>query len=160
MPPIAPQVVLEPTDPCSDEAAQLIDEMCSEVGGRYHDVKTASTPPQIEPLGAGSKFLLARCAGKAVGCAGLIDMGGAAAEVKRMYVAPSFRRRGIARLLLEGLERVATETGYKILRLETGVRQREAIALYESYGFQRIPAYGCHVGDPLSLCFEKKLPSG
>jgi putative acetyltransferase len=79
------------------------------------------------------------------------------AEVRRMYVAPSLRRKGIGRQLLATLERIALQFGYSTLRLETGVRQAEAIALYESRGFYRIPAYGVHVDDPLSICFEKKL---
>ena len=157
MPWAALQVLLESTDPRSEEASHLLQQMRSEVVGRYHDVMTVSTPPQIEPLGDGCVFLIARWEGKPVGCAGLRDMGGGAAEVKRMYVAPPFRRRGIARLLLEALERLATQSGYSTLRLETGTRQPEAIALYQAHAFQRIPAYGRHVGDPLSICFEKRI---
>jgi GNAT superfamily N-acetyltransferase len=157
MPRAAPQVLLESIDPCSEEALLLLQQMRSEVMGRYYDVLTVSTPPQIEPLVDGSVFLVARWEGNPVGCAGLRDMGGGVAEVKRMYVAPPFRRRGIARLLLEALERLAAQSSYSTLRLETGIRQPEAIALYESHAFQRIPAYGCHIGDPLSICFEKGI---
>ena len=79
------------------------------------------------------------------------------AEVRRVYVAPSVRRRGIARRLLAELEGKAIKLGYAIVRLETGNRQPEATALYESCGFRRIAPYGSHVDDPLSICFEKKL---
>jgi len=72
-----------------------------------------------------------------------------------MYVAPAVRRRGIARRMLGELERRAANFGYRVLRLETGNRQPEAISLYESYGFQRIAPYGKHANDPLSICFEK-----
>lgn len=74
-----------------------------------------------------------------------------------MYVAPDVRRGGVGRGLLAEMERLAIEFGYRILRLETGNRQPEAIALYESSGFRRIAPYGCHVGDPLSVCFEKSV---
>ena len=74
-----------------------------------------------------------------------------------MYVAPSVRRRGLARRLLAELEEKAIKLGYAIVRLETGNRQPEAIALYESCGFRRIAPYGSHVDDPLSICFEKRV---
>jgi ribosomal protein S18 acetylase RimI-like enzyme len=59
---------------------------------------------------------------------------------------------------LTALEKLASQYGYNTLRLETGTRQPEAISLYESFGFHRIPPYGRYVGDPLSLCFEKRVP--
>lgn len=80
-----------------------------------------------------------------------------AGEVRRMYVAPSVRRQGIGRRLLIALEQAASEFGYHTLRLETGHRQPEAMALYESYGFRRIAPYGCHSDRPLSICYEKRV---
>ncbi len=74
-----------------------------------------------------------------------------------MYVLRSVRRRGVGRRLLAELEARAAMFGFTALRLETGNRQPEAIALYESSGFQRIAPYGSHVDDPLSICFEKAL---
>ncbi len=58
---------------------------------------------------------------------------------------------------LAALEQMALKFGYLTLRLETGARQPEAIALYESHGFHRIPPYGPYVDDPLNICFEKEL---
>jgi ribosomal protein S18 acetylase RimI-like enzyme len=85
-------------------------------------------------------------------------LGAGVGEVKRMYVAPAFRGRGIARALLRALEAAAGRLGVAVLRLETGTRQPEAIGLYEAAGYARIPAFGEYVGDPLSVCFEKRLP--
>ena len=79
------------------------------------------------------------------------------AEVKRMYVVKSARRKGIGRALLAELERQARGFGYRILRLETGNRQPEAVALYESCGFNRIPAFGKYIGNPVSICYEKAV---
>jgi GNAT superfamily N-acetyltransferase len=73
-----------------------------------------------------------------------------------MYVVAPARRRGVARSLLAELERRAAEFGYSLIQLETGNRQPEAIALYESCGYHRIPPYGSHVGDPVSVCFQKE----
>lgn len=79
-------------------------------------------------------------------------------EVKRMYVAPSAQRRGLARLLLAHLEGTAARAGADAVVLETGVRQPEAIALYASSGYGAIPGYGHYRGSPLSRCFGKLLP--
>jgi len=125
---------------------------------RYGDIIGTSAPPVTnEPLVPRTAFLIARLEGRPVGCAALRPIDAKAAEVRRMYVAPSVRRRGIARRLLAELEGKAGEFDYAILRLETGNRQPEAIALYESFGFRRIAPYGCHIHDPLSICFEKKV---
>jgi N-acetylglutamate synthase-like GNAT family acetyltransferase len=130
--------------------------MRAEALSRYNDVIDPSAPPpKNDALVPRSVFFIARFDGQAVGCAALRPVESEVAEVKRMYVAPTARRRGIARHMLAELERTAVEFGYRVLRLETGDRQPEAIALYESSGFRRIPAYGCHVHDPLSICFEK-----
>ena len=63
----------------------------------------------------------------------------------------------MARRLLVGLEEVARRSGYEAIRLETGIRQPEALGLYKSSGYRRIPIYGEYIGSPLSVCFEKTL---
>ncbi|MDE3247399.1 MAG: GNAT family N-acetyltransferase [Bacteroidota bacterium] len=79
-------------------------------------------------------------------------------EVKRMFVLPEYRGRGIALQLLKELEQWALVLGYGTCVLETGKRQPEAIALYEKAGYRRIPNYGQYEGVENSCCFEKKLP--
>jgi len=80
-------------------------------------------------------------------------------EIKRMYVATSARRRGIGRDILLAIERRARELKLKLtqLRLETGVRQPEAIALYAAHGFMEIAPFGDYAPDPLSMFMEKSL---
>jgi GNAT superfamily N-acetyltransferase len=78
-------------------------------------------------------------------------------EVKRMYVVPTARRRGVSRRLLTGLEARAADLGYERLLLETGTPQPEAIALYESAGWDRIAPYGHWKDSPSSVCFGKDL---
>jgi GNAT superfamily N-acetyltransferase len=82
------------------------------------------------------------------------------AEVKRMYVARAHRRRGLARQVLAALERDARAAGTRTLVLETGLRQPEAIALYEASGYRRIPNYGYYSSSELSRCFAKDLAPG
>lgn len=79
------------------------------------------------------------------------------AEIKRMYVAPHARGRGLARAVLAHLEETAREAGYDALVLETGIRQPEAIALYASSGYERVPGFGHYRDSPLSRCFAKSL---
>ena len=74
-----------------------------------------------------------------------------------MYVAPQARGRGLGRAVLGALEQAARAVGYEFLRLETGAHQHEALGLYASAGFERIPCYGPYVKDPLSVCFRKRL---
>ena len=81
----------------------------------------------------------------------------ATAEVKRMYVAPAARSRGLARRMLAHLERTAAESGVEAMVLETGLRQPEAIALYESSGYLPVPGFGYYRDAPLSRCFGKLL---
>lgn len=78
-------------------------------------------------------------------------------ELKRMYVRPALRGRGLGRQLLERLAAHARANGVKVLRLETGIHQVEALGLYESFGFQRRGPFGTYRDDPLSLYLEKHL---
>ena len=81
------------------------------------------------------------------------------AEIKRMYVAPSGRGRGLARLMLAHLEADAQAHGAEAMVLETGTRQPEAIALYLSSGYVEVPAFGHYKDEPISRCYGKRLPT-
>lgn len=83
-----------------------------------------------------------------------------AAEIKRMYVVEDRRGIGYARRLLAELEKRAAEAGYVRVVLETGLRQPEAVALYESSGYTPIPGFGFHAGQSLSRSFGKQLRLG
>lgn len=79
------------------------------------------------------------------------------AEIKRMYVAPSVRGLGLARTMLAHLERTAAEAGARVMVLETGSAQPEAIALYLSSGYTRIESFGHYQWSPENRCFGKPL---
>ncbi len=79
-------------------------------------------------------------------------------EIKRMYVAPSARGLGLARRMLAHLEISAREHGAEAVVLETGLRQPEAIALYESSGYLPIPPFGYYRHGPLSRCYARRIP--
>lgn len=159
-------VGVEPFD--GDVARRLIAELDADLDRRYADDIDAEGEPDramlnmlhdavVAPLGA---FLVARLDGEPVGCGALrpAPIGEAGtAEVKRMYVVPAARGRGVSRRLLAGLEEHAAALGYQRVILETGIRQPEAMALYESAGYQPIPNYGGYRDSPLSRCYAKAL---
>ncbi|HEA31345.1 MAG TPA: GNAT family N-acetyltransferase [Leeuwenhoekiella sp.] len=78
-------------------------------------------------------------------------------EIKRMYTAAEARGQGIGSIVLRGLEHWAKELGYLNCVLETGKRQKAAIALYKNNGYHKIPNYEPYIGVENSLCFGKEL---
>lgn len=95
--------------------------------------------------------------GKALGCGAIKEYEPDTIEVKRMYVSPESRNKGIASKVLAELEKWAGELSYARCILETGKKQPEAIDLYKKNGYQLIPNYGQYTGVENSLCFEKKI---
>ena len=79
------------------------------------------------------------------------------AEIKRMFVKPTYRNKGIASKVLHELENWAKQLNYHSCILETGKRQTEAVAFYQKCGYQLIPNYGQYTGMENSCCFNKNL---
>jgi GNAT superfamily N-acetyltransferase len=102
-------------------------------------------------------FVVVRDDGRAVACGGIARFDETRGEVKRMYVVPEARGRGIGRRLLGELEAQARALGYTALVLETGDRQEAALALYRHAGFVRRPCWPPYDSRALSFCFEKPL---
>jgi GNAT superfamily N-acetyltransferase len=86
-----------------------------------------------------------------------LELGGIAAELKRMYVRQASRGQGHARALLAHLEKSALAAGAQWMVLETGLKQPEAIALYEAAGYRPIPPFGHYASHPLSVHLGKRL---
>lgn len=93
----------------------------------------------------------------AVGCGAIKEYAPATMQVKRMYVSPGHRGKGIASAVLAELEKWAAEMNYKDCILETGKNQPEAIELYKKNLYQVIPNYGQYIGVENSICFKKQL---
>ena len=102
-------------------------------------------------------FFVIRQGGIPAGCGGVKLFGAEYGEVKRMYIRPQFRGLGLAKLMLDHLEAYAREQSVKLLRLETGIYQKEAIGLYERIGFRVVPPFGEYKPDPLSVFYEKQI---
>ncbi|UJH92418.1 GNAT family N-acetyltransferase [Antarcticibacterium sp. 1MA-6-2] len=92
-----------------------------------------------------------------VGCGALKEFEPGVAEVKRMFVKPESRGKGLASVVLKELEKWAAELSFRKCILETGIRQPDAIQLYKKNGYSIIPNYGQYAGVENSVCFMKVL---
>ena len=94
--------------------------------------------------------------GHAIGC-GAIVLCPEFGELKRVYVSPRGRGQGVAKKLMALLESRAIDFGCKLLKLETGPYQPEALALYASAGYERRGPFGDYTNDPLSVFMQKHI---
>ena len=101
-------------------------------------------------------LLVAREQGVVLGCGAWQFQGDGSAELKSMFVVPKARGRGIGRAILAAIE-AALCGRVGLFRLETGIKQLDAIRLYESAGFARRGPFGSYRDDPLSIFMEKPL---
>lgn len=92
-----------------------------------------------------------------IGCGAMKQIGPNTMEVKRMFTSPSGRKKGVATTVLNELENWALTLGFSTCVLETGIKQTDAVSLYQKTGYQIIENYGQYIGVVNSICFEKKL---
>jgi putative acetyltransferase len=149
-------LMIESADPGGEDARRLLDQLDCELVRLYgEEGKTDFLPDDARV--PGGIFLVARLEGRPVGCGALRPMADGAGEVKRMFVEPGTRGRGVGRRIIGALEGSARRVGYSRLRLETGTRQPEAVRMYQRAGYGQIDNYGNYAGNPLSRCFEKAI---
>jgi GNAT superfamily N-acetyltransferase len=150
---------LEAVDPQCADALALLREAAIDARALYPEQHTDHDAwPSNPALPERGVYVLARLAdGSAVASGALWPLTPTIAELRRMYVHRDHRRRGLGGAMLDELVRRARALGFTTLRLETGMRQQPAIALYERAGFYRIAAWGAYVDDPTSVCFECQL---
>jgi GNAT superfamily N-acetyltransferase len=145
------------------DAARLVEEVQQEYVARYGTRDESPLAPGYfeAPQGA---FYVGHLDGVAVATGAwhrrsdVTALGSAsAAEIKRMYVAPAGRGRGLARAMLAHLEDTARADGAEVMILETGIEQPEALALYASSGYLPIPGFGFYRDSPLNRCLARRL---
>jgi GNAT superfamily N-acetyltransferase len=147
-------------NPLDEICLQLIADLSSELAALYEEDGSGWFKPE-DAIGPRAAFVVAWLDEAPVGCGALRPVPeSTAVEVKRMFVRQSARGRGISRQILTQLENLALEFGYERIQLETGAYQKEAIGLYETSGYERIPCFGLYTDDPLSMCYAKTLPHG
>jgi len=140
----------------SADARRLITSLDEHLASRYPPEQRFGPNLKPEQIAVGlGTFVIARADGRAVGCGALRKLDETSAEVKRMYVEPAVRGQGVAKIILEHLEKVGRELGVHRLVLETGIYQAEAIGLYHRAGFEPVRCWGEYAESVTSVCFEK-----
>jgi putative acetyltransferase len=92
----------------------------------------------------------------AIGCGGFKEYDHETAEIKRMFVHPNQRGKGIATIILSEIEKWANECGFQNFILETSPKLENAIALYKKSGYRLIPNFGQYIGVENSICMKKE----
>jgi GNAT superfamily N-acetyltransferase len=141
----------------SPDGTRLITALNAELTATFPEPgATHFSLSDAQVVGANGAFLIAYLDDTAVGCGAVRRLDETTAEIKRMYVDPAVRGKGIGRALVAALEREARLIGATRMVLETGTRLAPAVKLYEAMGYARIPLYGEYLSSPdTSLCFGK-----
>ncbi len=148
------RVALE--SPAQADVAELIGELDRYLSALYEpqhnhllDVDSLNQPNVL--------FAVARDVdGAVMGCGAVVSTP-PFGELKRMMVRPRYRKRGVAKAVMSLLERAAAQAGCRLLRLETGIHQSEALALYERSGFERCARFADYADDPMSVFMQKPI---
>lgn len=139
-----------------DRLAPMIAALRAELDARYPEEISFEHPT----VKRAARFLLVLDDGEPVGCCAVQPLEGGDSELKRMYVSPDQRGRGVGARLVAQAQRLAISAGLTRMRLETGLRQPEAIAVYEKAGFTPIPNYPPYDQWDMSRCYAKELSHG
>ncbi|MCY4582999.1 MAG: GNAT family N-acetyltransferase [Chloroflexi bacterium] len=171
---MAGEISFEAVQPAHPDAEALMAMLDAEVDEIYRDLldetstlsaeMRASFDGTLDPqlkVDFNGVFLVARRKDAPVACGGMLLLGDATGEVRRVYARPEERGSGVARALVIELERAASKRGCSRILLETAIGQPRAMRFYEALGYKRIPPYGKYVGNPWSVCYEKRIvPAG
>ena len=145
--------VASPAEPESTELISALDTyLCAlyPPGHNYLLSVQALLQPEVT-------FVVARADASVLGCGAVLRHGREYVEIKRMFVRPWARGARVGERVLRHLEELGRTEGFGVARLETGVRQPEALRLYERAGYRRISAFGDYVPSALSVFMERKL---
>jgi GNAT superfamily N-acetyltransferase len=152
------RIEIKPTRYGARVAQRLIADLMADLKERYGGGDgTPIAAVEFDPPDGG--FFVAYVDGEPAGCGAWRSYAGSedVAEVKRVYVSEKARGMGVARLIMSTLEDDARAHGRTRIILETGIRQPEAIALYESLGYQRIADFGHYRDEPGVRSFGRAL---
>ena len=150
-------IVITEVAPDSADAVQLIGELDAHLMAHPYPAQSRHAFSVDKLLREGVVFFISHYEGQLAGCGGIKLFGGEYGEVKRMYVRPAFRGKGLGKAMLNRLAEYARSKGVDLLRLETGIYEVEAIGLYERFGFQRRGPFGDYVEDPNTVYLERRI---
>ncbi len=158
---LADHVTFDVVDARSTEAIASMNAYFAELDARFDtgfdpgDTLTADAEHFDAPSG---RFVVVHHDEEAIGCGGLLTIDEGIGEIKRMWIAPTWRRVGLAARLLAELERLSQEVGHRVVRLDTNATLTSAITMYEQAGYRSIEPYN---DNPYAQrWFEKSLKSG
>jgi putative acetyltransferase len=134
---------------------KLVDLLDQDLNNRNYEDQAVYDP--YNKIVSLNTVVVAYLKDEAVGCGCFKKYNPSTVEMKRVYVKPSVRGKGIAKQIMADLELWAMQLGYKKAILETGINQPEAIGLYERLGYKRIPNFDQYANMPSSVCMEKLL---
>ena len=137
-------LVTEPLDGAAGSllVGAFIEEIASRYPGWNPDIGPSARPEEfVAPMG---RFLIAYRGNRPVACGGIKCLDDTTGEVKRLYVVPDARGRGVGRHLLRALEDAAVDLGRRRVRLDTGDQQPDALALFRAAGYREIPDYNAN----------------
>lgn len=149
-------VIIRAARPDSREAMELLAELDTALHEYPYPPESRHAFSVEKLIRESVAFFVASYEGQLAACGGVklfADYG----EVKRMYVRPVFRGKGLGKAILNHLTEHARANGINALRLETGIYQVEAIGLYDGWGFQRRGPFGDYKSDPNTVYFEKRI---
>jgi putative acetyltransferase len=151
-------MIAAPVDPTSSGARRLIALADTYMAALYPAESNHLESPEAlaQPH---VRFVGVHLDGELIACGGvkLLDDDGNYGEIKRVFVLPAQRGKGVARLIMAALEEQLRREGYALARLETGVAQPEALGLYRALGYVERKPFGRYRPDPLSVFMEKRL---
>lgn len=148
-------ITLQKTDSSNPDFLMLVGMLDHEL--QIRDGEDHPFYAQFNTLTNIRQVILAYAGDHPVGCGAFRLYDAQSVEIKRMFVHPDYRGRGIARMILDELELWAKESGFHESMLETGFNQPEAIALYSKAGYEVIPNYGPYEKVTTSVCMRKNL---
>ncbi len=149
-------LVIRAVEPGCQESIDLQWEMRRELDVMYGE--TTIDPPPLEQFRLPrAAFLVAWLDGMPIGCGAITTMNESTAHVKRVFVRSGFRGNGFGRRIMGALEDKAAELGYSVLFLETADKQLEAVSMYTSLGYERVPCADRVASSEHSICFQKSL---
>lgn len=141
------------TDGCNADFLLLAGLLDCDLNARYGELQK-QYDKHNKTDGIGNAIVVYK-AGNPAACGAFKEHSRESVEIKRVFVRPSFRRQGLARVVMRELESSARSLGYRHAVLETGIKQTEAISLYQSLGYDIIDNYGPYEGCANSVCMKK-----
>jgi len=148
-------IVLRRTHPDDPHFQLLVADLDKDLWARYPAIQQNFTP--FNKIEASARVIVAYAQDLPVGCGCFRSMEDETLEIKRMYVKPELRGKGIAKLILSELENWGKDEGFTQAKLETGNNQPEALAVYTGARYRQIPNYPPYTHIAESICMEKKL---